>query len=810
VINTDEPKILDFFIAGGTLRPNSPSYVKRPADDELFKLVLASEFCYILTARQMGKSSLMIRTAKRLQEIAVRVAIIDLTTIGTVTIDTWYLGLLTELSRTLRLTVNPADWWDKRASLGPVQRFTSFLRDVVLVEIEGQVAFFIDEIDTTLNLDFRDDFFAAIRAMYNARATDPAYQRLTFVLLGVATPSDLIKDHARTPFNIGQAIDLREFSREDAAVLKQGLVRTYPGEGEAIFTRVFHWTNGHPYLTQKLCATAANNRNGPWDNGRLDILVEKLFLSEEARRETNLRFVRENVTASPRRRQLLSLYRKVYQGKTVPEDEGSLDQNRLKLVALVGAKNGRLQVRNEIYRRAFNLDWIKANTPLDWNRWIAVAAVVIALVLGFYIWQQGQQTTDALAQTYTDNFNNTTNSVLRLGALANLFGLEGYEDEARTLFDMLSPDDKIALFANATPDLQPQVRAVVRGTYTHLDDMEANNRLLQAMQATLEQSDEAESKLLVIEIGHWLRGRAALAAKNYEEAKQAYSAAIQTNDKNPATYFERAGVLTHLEDYPGALTDFEAMLTLNEDWRERVRQAVESNEKLHSTWWNSRNEYPSLSALVSTPTNTPTPTSTPTPTPTPIPTATPTVTSTPNPPTATPSPNPATATPTLLSSTATPTPTAATATPRPPAPPTATPTPPALTGQFTLLKPTLGDTSTGSTEFEWRWDGPLGPDQGFEVRVWREGEPPAGAHNAVEDNKNGYVAGAGNSIYRISLNIRDAAGVRGRGGEYLWTVVLIQVSPEYKDLGIQASPGRLSLGLGGGGGGGDGGGGGFQ
>ena len=159
---------------------------------------------------------------------------------------------------------------------------------------------------------------------------------------------------------------------------------------------MFYWTNGHPYLTQKLCATAAKNRDGPWNDERVDRLVEKLFLSEEARRETNLQFVRENVNASPRRRQLLSLYRKVYEGKTLPEDERSLDQNRLKLFALVGAKNGVLQVRNEIYRQVFNLDWIKANTPIDWNRWIAVAAVVMALVLGFYIWQQGQQTNETL------------------------------------------------------------------------------------------------------------------------------------------------------------------------------------------------------------------------------------------------------------------------------------------------------------------------------------------------------------------------------------------------------------------------------
>jgi hypothetical protein len=130
-------------------------------------------------------------------------------------------------------------------------------------------------------------------------------------------------------------------------------------------------------------------------------------------------------------------------------------------------------------------------------------------------------------------------------------------------------------------------------------------------------------------------------------------------------------------------------------------------------------------------------------------------------------------------------------------------------GQFTLLKPTLDEPTYGLTDFEWRWDGPIGADQGFEVRVWREGEPPAGVHNAVEDNLNGRVAALGNNTYRLTVDIRNAAGVQGRGGEYWWTVVLVQVSPEYRDLGKQATPGRLRFEAGGGGGdeggGGDGG-----
>ena len=58
-------EVSEFYVAGGTLRASSPSYVERPGDEELFNLAQVGEFCYILTARQMGKSSLMVRTARR-------------------------------------------------------------------------------------------------------------------------------------------------------------------------------------------------------------------------------------------------------------------------------------------------------------------------------------------------------------------------------------------------------------------------------------------------------------------------------------------------------------------------------------------------------------------------------------------------------------------------------------------------------------------------------------------------------------------------------------------------------------------------
>ncbi|TAD92315.1 MAG: hypothetical protein EA000_02560, partial [Oscillatoriales cyanobacterium] len=44
----------------------------------------------------------------------------------------------------------------------------------------------------------------------------------TFALLGVATPSDLMSDATRTPFNIGRAIELQGFRLHESWPLVKG------------------------------------------------------------------------------------------------------------------------------------------------------------------------------------------------------------------------------------------------------------------------------------------------------------------------------------------------------------------------------------------------------------------------------------------------------------------------------------------------------------------------------------------------------------------------------------------------------------
>jgi tetratricopeptide (TPR) repeat protein len=560
----------DFFIAGGTLRATAPSYVTRPADQELYESARAGEFCYVLTSRQMGKSSLMVRTARRLKEAGVATVLIDLTSIGTVAVDLWYVGLLTRIKADLRLDVDPTAWWQERQAIGAPQRFVDFLREVVLAQLDVPVVIFVDEIDSTLNLDFRDDFFAAIRSIYNARAGEPVFRRLTFVLLGVATPTDLIQDRARTPFNIGRQIVLQEFSYVDALPLREGLEGRHPGQGDQIFAHIFDWTSGHPYLTQKLCLAAAQHPPADWDEHAVDMLVEASFFSASERKDTNLTFVQDRIRASPpaERRRMLKLYRRVYSGEAVPDDDRSQIQNHLELFGLLGVEGDKLRVRNQIYRRVFDQDWIANNMPADRQRNVAIGAGAVALLLLIaivYIIRNPTTSSQAQAEVCRKNFEGYSSSAVRLQSLACLFE-RGYNEQALRLFyGQLSPTEQKYLFLASNPQIGSEVVAVVRGVYVTLDpQMPHSQEMMNWMVAALAQSQQPDVKFLEQEIALWKRGRELAAQGQYQEAIALFNQALLSNKDNPAALYDRAMAHIGLQDYGKALDDLENMIRIAE------------------------------------------------------------------------------------------------------------------------------------------------------------------------------------------------------------------------------------------------------
>jgi hypothetical protein len=247
----------EFYVTGGTLRRDATCYVVRQADHRLHAGLKAGRFCYVLTSRQMGKSSLMVRTAARLREEGCGVAILDLTAIGqNLSAEHWYRGLLGQMGDQLELEDELIGFWRANKELGAMQRWMRAIRDIVLpryLQHGGPVVIFVDEIDAVRSLPFpTDEFFAAIPEFYNRRTEDEELARLAFCLLGVATPSDLIRDMRTTPFNIGERIELHDFTEAESLTLVQGL-NCETMTAAALLKRIHYWTNGHPYLTQRLC-----------------------------------------------------------------------------------------------------------------------------------------------------------------------------------------------------------------------------------------------------------------------------------------------------------------------------------------------------------------------------------------------------------------------------------------------------------------------------------------------------------------------------------------------------------------------------
>ncbi len=371
--------------ATGALRDDA-LYVERPADTELLTALQEGEFCSVLAPRQIGKSSLRVRVARRLREAGVHCAQIDLTTLGHSAdrdpIGAWYFSLMSRLARELRLA-DPKPFAQQHADLLPVERLGLYLRTQMLEVLDGPVVIFLDEIDylRVLPID-RDEFFVAIRGLYNDRAIEPALGRLTFCLLGVAAPRDLVQNPTITPFNIGRAVHLEDFSRQDLASFSSAL-SALGGDAADWLDGVYRFTAGHPYMAQALChylLSQRSVRSGPIASQVEQAVVAK-FLRNGRSSDDNLSYAEKRLQQSPIRAELLALYRALLENGLVTYDTGDPVQQELLLCGMAASQldhdhdQRTLRVRNAIFAQVFDLAWVRekesrGELQLALQRWI--------------------------------------------------------------------------------------------------------------------------------------------------------------------------------------------------------------------------------------------------------------------------------------------------------------------------------------------------------------------------------------------------------------------------------------------------------
>lgn len=344
------------FVAGGALPANHPSYVERQADQDALRAALNAEYLHIIAPRQVGKTSLLKRLAARLQEIGWRCAYVDLSTFMDFPKASWY----GEIGRILASSLTP----------GYIPTITNqvdlryYLLDQALPWNNGQrlMALFFDEVEGASKVHdidgtaLSDTFLMTLRNLYIQR--DSYQGSIVVALAGATNPLELVKDPNISPFNVGQEIELDDFSPTETRRLTDRLIEQGSLVDVNVHNTIYTWTNGHSYLTQRLCRelelAVQRNEISVITPDAVTQVVEQVILSPSnpLQRDKNLRHAA-----------------KMIQGLTVPAAQiwnrlcsgqcpsltelSDFAYIELYLTGTVKAKAGHLMIRNQIYEKAF-------------------------------------------------------------------------------------------------------------------------------------------------------------------------------------------------------------------------------------------------------------------------------------------------------------------------------------------------------------------------------------------------------------------------------------------------------------------------
>ncbi|KYF91461.1 hypothetical protein BE17_37220 [Sorangium cellulosum] len=337
-------------------------YIQREADRELLEALRSGQHCHVLAPRQVGKSNLRVRATGLLRDTGVRCVSLDLTGIASRSDEeAWYSSLIRRLTGGLALSID-LDALRTRARGRPSERMIEFLHDEVLSRVAEPLVIFIDEIDLTLELPFRDDFFRALLFMQDARADDPAWRRLTFCLLGVASPIDLVSNLVATPFNKSKPIELRDFTRTELRHLGRGLLPV-GGDTDALIDAIFEWTGGHPAFTQQICERLILvGLDGRAEAERVAELAEEMYLRrgrgvDPILADIDRRFTGAN-RETPQSSGLLKSYKDLLHGAKIRTDEASHLHFGLLIAGLVAERDGLFTLRNKIIATVFDEAWV--------------------------------------------------------------------------------------------------------------------------------------------------------------------------------------------------------------------------------------------------------------------------------------------------------------------------------------------------------------------------------------------------------------------------------------------------------------------
>ncbi|NET36306.1 MAG: serine/threonine protein kinase [Cyanothece sp. SIO1E1] len=238
----------------GQVPLHSHFYIDRPPSESLCceTIVQPGALIRIKAPRQMGKTSLMVRTLHHAQNVGLFPVVLNLKQAGAGVLkdsDRFLAWFCASVTRSLRLPNRLDEYWDN--AFGPNWNSTDYFENYLLTVVEKGLAIALDDIDILFNYpELAADFLDLLRAWYEKAkygvSGSEIWQKLRLVVVH-STEVYIPLDVNRSPFNVGLSIELQDFTADQVQDLAQrhGLAWS-PDQALSLMAKV----GGHPYLTR--------------------------------------------------------------------------------------------------------------------------------------------------------------------------------------------------------------------------------------------------------------------------------------------------------------------------------------------------------------------------------------------------------------------------------------------------------------------------------------------------------------------------------------------------------------------------------
>jgi hypothetical protein len=239
---------------GGPLEIDDPWYIPHAKLEEAIAVIRRPGGCTVSIkgARQMGKSSLLLRLAAAALDSGRRAVVLDFQMLGSAGIHAGPAEFLRWFSTSVAEQLgseapSDADW---SGPLSPAQKCSLYFERRILKDIGVGLTLAMDEVDVLFAAPFRDDFFAMLRSWHSARAlpTKRLWKKVDILLATSTEPFLFIASAHQSPFNVGLVVEMADWTLEQV-----GECNRMHGSplSDSNVTRLHELLSGHPYLTRR-------------------------------------------------------------------------------------------------------------------------------------------------------------------------------------------------------------------------------------------------------------------------------------------------------------------------------------------------------------------------------------------------------------------------------------------------------------------------------------------------------------------------------------------------------------------------------